>query len=631
MEKLQPVIRQIFWVCFGFAFLFLLVGWWSASSALSEKIATRKSEVDKAFSDAAQNVSAIPNSRWTDGAKKINEQHTDAFQSSTADLWKKQLNARVYPKQIRSELDQLRFQSTINDKALRERFAQLYESYFERQLKVIKPFIDGEGLVDITGLQITKETASKWTTVRPTSKEIWNAQEDIWLIKSLLDAIAEVNGDADRIDKAPLRALSLLKLRGGDREATPGAAGGGGFGGGGGGYEGGSGGMPEMFGSGGESSMGGGGGSDPWKAFEGSLSADLLTEEFGADASSGGMSGFGSGDMEGSISFGSADSSATEDGDADSSESRYVDNDADLPYRTRAFILNVKIIQTEIPALLAALTNSKFPVEIVRVDAGFSAGGGMTGGASMYGGGGGGYEGGTSGGYEGGGSSGIGGRSSGFGGGGGGFGGGGFGGGSSSAGMMGGGGGSSSSMGNNKGGLMGGASGMGTSGLGSTGTGSGGKMTRAKAEKIAMGKRLLAAAMADPMVANVRVAGLMTMYRSDQENEAEAESETAAESESQESGGVDLTAPEAVDENADAAGADMTEAEELGGSQAAPEGEASDPQAVDPALPGIGGADPESAPQSGPTFGQQTLNGSPASTLETPVTAPGGSNESSQN
>ena len=85
MEKLQPVIRQIFWVCFGFAFLFLLVGWWSASSALSEKIATRKSEVDKAFSDAAQNVSAIPNSRWTDGAKKINEQHTDAFQSSTCD------------------------------------------------------------------------------------------------------------------------------------------------------------------------------------------------------------------------------------------------------------------------------------------------------------------------------------------------------------------------------------------------------------------------------------------------------------------------------------------------------------------------------------------------------------------
>jgi hypothetical protein len=48
---------------------------------------------------------------------------------------------------------------------------------------------------------------------------------------------------------------------------------------------------------------------------------------------------------------------------------RYVDDAAE--YRTRAFLLHVRVEQSQIPTLLAELTNSSFPVEIVRVDAKF--------------------------------------------------------------------------------------------------------------------------------------------------------------------------------------------------------------------------------------------------------------------
>ena len=287
MEKLQPVIKQIFWICFGLALLLLLVGWWSAIGDLSTQIETRKAAVNKAFSDAKQNVAAVPNGRWTERAVEKNDVHKKDFDESARQLYEEQLAARVYPRQIRNELNGLKFNSKIKKKALRERFAQLYPSYFLEQLKVIKPFENGEGLVDIANLDITQENYRRWATQRPTSPEIWFAQEDIWLLRSILDSIAAVNGSADRIDKAPLRSLSVLKLRGGDRDAELGAAGG----------CGGMGGMSDMYGGAGESggsggfagfggAAGGGGGtgaaaSGVWKAYEGSLAEICYLKNLG--------------------------------------------------------------------------------------------------------------------------------------------------------------------------------------------------------------------------------------------------------------------------------------------------------------------------------------------------------------
>lgn len=532
MEKLQPVLKQIFWILFGLLILLAPFGWWSAQGNLSAEIDTRKTAVEKAFTDAGKNVSAIPNARWTENADKLNVDHEGALKRAAERLREDQLEARVYPKSIRDELNRLRFNSKIDDPALRERFGDLYRSYFWEQLQVIRPFIKGRGLVDISEAQITQENETKWATKPPTSQEIWNAQEDIWLLRSIYDSIAMVNKGVDRMDKAPLRSLLLLQLRGGDPEAEPGAGGGGGgFGGmSSGGYEssegsfGGGG-----FGGAGTSGMGAGSGG-VWQSFVGDLSSDLLNEEFGAVAGGGGggMSGgmFGSEGMMGGGGGGGYESSSGDDEEgASGSGKRYVHDDEQMPYRTRAFVLKVKILQQNIPNLLAELTNSKFPVEIVRVDASFGndprlspAGGGAGG---RYSSGGGGYEGGMGSGMSSAMSSGL---NSTMGGGGGyessGMGGGGYEGGMSS---MGGGGGSS-------------AGGLGSP-YGPKGSPPDSRQPLSNAEKkqIAEGNGIFAAAMMDPDLSIVRVAGLMTMYRSQEENEAEAEAEAAAQEESMES------------------------------------------------------------------------------------------------
>ena len=278
MEKLQPVIKQMFWIVFGLAIILVTVGWWKASGDLSTQISARRSAVETAFGDAKKSVAAVPNSRWTEGAREINALHQDDYRRSARGLYARQLNARTFPKQIEDQLNSFEFNRPINNKALREQYAKLYPTYFQRQLAVIRPFKLGEGVVDVTGASITQEDYYRWETQRPTSTEIWKAQEDIWLLRSIFDTIAAINDGFDRIDQAPLRSLMTLKLRGGSRNAPVGGGDGGGA-------------VPGAAGSfmirrydqeDDRSTSGGGGGAGAqrtgkasWTKFEGSLNNDL--------------------------------------------------------------------------------------------------------------------------------------------------------------------------------------------------------------------------------------------------------------------------------------------------------------------------------------------------------------------
>lgn len=548
MEKLQPVIRQIFWVLFGLGLILILWAWYSANSALSAEIESEKAKVEATKKGAQKTVMGLPNGEWTADAEKLNEDHKGAFDESARKLWEQQLEARVYPKRIRKDLQQLQFRSKINEAAVRGIFAKLYNDYFEEQLAIIKPFKPetGLGLVDVQQAQITRENPVKWKNKIPTSQEIWNAQEDIWLVRSILNAIAQTNGAADRIDKAPIRALLQLQLRGGDPETEAGGSAGGGmdgaFGGGpgsgglatGGAAGGGGFGMGEAMGGGG--GLGGGGATGVWSTFKGSLTADLLTEEFGPDpnAGAGGMGGmgmggpgmggpgmggpgygggdYGGGDYGGG-DYGGGSGADTGGEDADSTSKRYVHYGNERSYKTRAFILKVKMIQKDIPALLAALPNGKFPVEIVRVDIDFTGAGGASGGGmSALGGGG-------------------------PGGGGGAYGAGSYGGGDAYGGGMAGGLGlSGAGAGLGGPGLGGPGYGGGMSGgLGLGGTGTGNRTSRKERKQAENGAGVFNDAMADKRLATVRVAGLMTIYQTSEENAAEAESEDAAKTEVNES------------------------------------------------------------------------------------------------
>ena len=377
MDKLQPLIKHRYWICFALSLVFVVVGWWMASGAIAVEILARKDAVEKSFDKAKQGAND-PNKLWVEAAKKENTKDDAAYKSASAQLLQRQKDARRWPDVLANDLKGITYRKDVKDSTTRGRWASIYRDEIEKLLTIVKPFKNGEGLVVVDTSKITHKPFNSWRTAYPSSTEIWDAQEDIWLLQSLLTSIARVNEGATRISESQVRQISRLHLRGGDRNAPLASSGGGGMMGGMGGEMAGMGmGAEMMGGAGGMGTSGAGGGdggkSHPGKEFEGSAGADILTEEFGpagpAGGGGGGMGGMGGGMAMGMDAMSMGGGAGGMGGAAAPVEEvRYVDDTADSGYKTRAFLLDVIVRDDQLPNLLASLTNSDFPVEIVRVE-----------------------------------------------------------------------------------------------------------------------------------------------------------------------------------------------------------------------------------------------------------------------
>ncbi len=628
MDKLQPLIKHHYWICFGFALIFTVMGWFLASGALGEAITARETAVKASFSEAKSNADA-PNSRWVEVAKQKNEADAASFKTASTQLRERQKSARQWPAKVSEKMKGISYQDQIKDQLTRELWASIYGTEIEEMLKIVRPFQveTGEGLVVVDSNRITHRPYRSWTTRPPESKEIWDAQEDIWLLRSLLNSINNVNGNAERITEAPVREIYRLTLRGGDRNATPAAPGAGG----GMGAMGGMGGMGEMTGAaagvgGGDAGagMGGGGsiGSYPGKDFEGNAGGDILGEEFGADASAaasggggggimggmpgkGGMGSMGMSEM-GAMGMGAGGGDAGAGGGAAATEEkRYVDEIADS-YKTRAFLLDVRVRDDKLPELLASLTDSDFPVEIVRVEiqtvsgSAPAAGGGGFGGTGDDLAGGGGMAPGMGAGMGAGMGSGM-----GMGAGMPMMGGGQMGGGlMSGAGMMGSGGMMSGAGMPGKGGPSGGMPGeMGMGGLSGAGGAGMGSMASSPSQRA---QQMLGLAMSDSLLITVKIGGLMTLYQSAQEANAAEATEAASAAERATASPVTTPATDPTtttpDPNAPAPDPNAP-APDPNAPAPDPNAPAPDPNAPAPD-PGAPATDPNAAPQGTPGSGQ---------------------------
>ena len=366
MEKLKPILKHRYWICFGLALIFVLAGWWNASGDLAAKTTVRKASVDGSFT-LADKGKTEPNELWVAGGKKKNEDDSVAYKEASLQLWKRQQTAREWPEQIRDEMKRIEYFAEVNNKETRERWVETYPDQFEDLLEIVQPFQHdtGEGLVLVNPSKITpRQPDNKWQINLPSSNEIWSNQEDIWFLKALLTSISKANDSATRITESQVREIKRLTLRGGDRNTKPGAI-----------TSQGAGAVGNMSGLGGRRdpdddrdsgssfsvAPGPGTQTHPGKAFEGNGGQDILAEEYGGVAGANMFRSSGTRDVDSDDDSGGLA--------AAKAEVRYVDGaDKDIGYKTRAFLLDVLIRDDRLPDLLAKLTNSDFPVEIVRVE-----------------------------------------------------------------------------------------------------------------------------------------------------------------------------------------------------------------------------------------------------------------------
>ena len=212
MEKLQPLITHRFWVLFGLALLVPLVSWFLYNGAMQEQIQGREDVLKSEFSKAGQGAKA-PNESWIAGAKKLNELHGAAYDRSAQKLWLDQQNgdSMFWPKRMLPYVKNLSFGQSFEGSDTGG--LTIYKTEYERQhekrvLTQINTYRDGKGLCEVNTAAIHRVPAGTWNGL-PTWEQVWDAQEDEWLVAQLLKSIDKVNSEAAArsITEAPVRQL----------------------------------------------------------------------------------------------------------------------------------------------------------------------------------------------------------------------------------------------------------------------------------------------------------------------------------------------------------------------------------------------------------------------------------------
>lgn len=361
MERLEPVLKQKFWILLGIGIIMTVTGWWLATGSLAAQITTRRGEIEGAEKKVP--TGEIPNNDWSQKLAAINTEQDLAVKSTARGLWERQRAKMTWPETVDEFAWKNGYRGEI-DQAGRVNYRTAYYFDVRRVWESVRPFnkFDGSGIVEFDPSKMPQRI---WGDLTPSSAEMWDAQEDLWLLEGLFQSLVELNGGANSTRQdACLHVIDRLTLHGGlpAGQRKVGGAATASSSGGPAGYSGGQ----ESFGA--LSGSGSGGGGAAGASGLAAVSADFDHKEELGDDGSGAAGGRGEGPSSSSSGFGGSSSSSG--GPTATKTRRYVDDEDALPFKTRGFYLSVIMDHRKVPHLISALTaneKSAWPVEIIRV------------------------------------------------------------------------------------------------------------------------------------------------------------------------------------------------------------------------------------------------------------------------
>jgi hypothetical protein len=357
MDQLKVMLVHRFWILSALAILIPPISWWMSTGDMAKQTDVRAKQIEssiKKIQTLSKDLSKAANADWIDGAKQVNVKLASLVDQTQKRLYDHQRPVMSWHPVVRKALDdakvKYRGDNAGNPQAFlvaKKLYIARYADQWQHALQIVEPFswTTGDGKVWCAGLdannqaEITKAPVDAWQSRQIiSSEELWDAQEDLWMLQALFKAIARVNEGSISIDDARIKKLTVAILRGGnladrDDRRKPKT---------------GTGGIPGKA-----APVGVQGGGGPPRAMPMIDSDDI----FGSDDSSSGSrsgantrGGFGGG------------------GGGGGSEGRRYVTVSSGKWRTRGFVLRVIMDHQEIPKLLTMLSDSPFPVQIWQVE-----------------------------------------------------------------------------------------------------------------------------------------------------------------------------------------------------------------------------------------------------------------------
>lgn len=420
---MDHIKKYQFWYCFAAAVVLIPLGWWMGTSKLAAQTQAQIEVINGADNGIPVEVK---NEKWKEELSKVNKTRAEIYYQHAQSLFEAQQSTLKWPSGVANVMKDAEFFGPGKDEKVRSTYRTVYDADCERVWRLVDPVIivereaedgpeKGERIFEVTGdvaypySEFHRVDRDLWR-FPPTWEQMWEAQMDNWLMTALLQSIERVNDErgAKNVFDASIRQIELLELRGGSRDAegqpiTAAAAGGGGeeaaMSESGDSGEGAGAGLPKTIpglddqqndgrgGGGGTRRFGRAGmtgGSRRWSRGESEgggrggaggagMNVNTIAQQvLGIPAMRESAEGAGGGGEEAAMSEEGGGGGAMPLGAGGKLDpqkySPYVDNDPEMPFKTRGFVLQVVMKRKDVPLLVKELTNAektKFPTEIL--------------------------------------------------------------------------------------------------------------------------------------------------------------------------------------------------------------------------------------------------------------------------
>ena len=219
-EFLRQVIKYRFWISISVAALFAAIAYFVGSRPVQEQ--TKKEEATIKTAESGVKAYALPTVP-TEKYKPIVEEKTAVLETDVNAAWKT-LFDRQAPLLTWPETVQERFRKwgrkwpEDEDKgrvllAIVE-YMEAYPAYVTMVYKTFKPFDyeTGDGIVVAAPEQGLLRPARFQTEKPPGLGQVWSAQERLWIQRTMLEVVAQVNKNAKNWDTAIIRQIDALEV-----------------------------------------------------------------------------------------------------------------------------------------------------------------------------------------------------------------------------------------------------------------------------------------------------------------------------------------------------------------------------------------------------------------------------------
>jgi hypothetical protein len=216
MEHLKLAWVYRFWIVVGIVALMPIISWWVDTRKLAtnaEREANTLKGIVKGLEDAAK--SPNPNDEWANAVTLLKDELYGKVGVAHVNLYKKQVEFMTWPKEVKEAYVAAGEKSEV-DLDVKLKYQEIFDTQFTDLIKLVQP-VDSAGIgkVQMNPAVIYPKFSKPWARVGellPTAPEAALAQEDIWLVRSMLGVVARANAKSSKVEDANVKEILEIEI-----------------------------------------------------------------------------------------------------------------------------------------------------------------------------------------------------------------------------------------------------------------------------------------------------------------------------------------------------------------------------------------------------------------------------------